>query len=533
MCIRDRLHPPRTSSGKQLSDMRRSNLARGAYELDRFVTCPQAALLPDINCRPNLCPPGAGPTREVLRSVSQDGRAILVFTEYTDTLRYLRDYFVPLYRETLGCYSGAGGQLWDGSRWRSVTKDVITSTLREGRLKVLICTDAASEGLNLQAAGGVINYDLPWNPSKVEQRIGRVDRIGQQMREIRVINFFLEDSVDQRVYAVLRERCGLFEHFVGSMQPVLAAAQTMLLGKKPEDTEALRKLASDQLANPVVSQMFPDSDPEPVAAALPPLSRAEMIEALSDLSVQGIKVESSRNGNVWKLTVEGANATFATDTTSLEADASLTPLSPFHPLFRRLGDSLEHAGERRPLIIGTAARGGFRAASAWWAGGGEARRIELMSELRACLATWDGAAPSSETWMATLRQASDEARRRVEQAEQVAAALRKGRLESQREAARRRLLLELGRFLVCVVDSVGNLNEIFFQQMSRRDLATSLRLERCFAKLGRNYPEWTTDVIFGIERFRVEANQNEKLARLIGSELDAALDDPRWNSVSA
>ena len=60
--------------------------------------------------------------------------------------------------------------------------------------------------------------------------------------------------------------------------------------------------------------------------------------------------------------------------------------------------------------------------------------------------------------MAALRQASDEARRHVEQAEQVAAALRKGRLESQREAARRRPLLELGRFLVCMVDSAGNLN---------------------------------------------------------------------------
>jgi hypothetical protein len=82
-----------------------------------------------------------------------------------------------------------------------------------------------------------------------------------------------------------------------------------------------------------------------------------------------------------------------------------------------------------------------------------------MNELRACLETWDGAAPSSETWMAALRQASDEARRHVEQAEQVAAALRKGRLESQREAARRRPLLELGRFLVCMVDSAGNLNE--------------------------------------------------------------------------
>ena len=57
-----------------------------------------------------------------------------------------------------------------------------------------------------------------------------------------------------------------------------------------------------------------------------------------------------------------------------------------------LAESLEHAGERVPLIIGTAARGAFRAASAWWAGGGEARRIELMNELRACLETWDGCA---------------------------------------------------------------------------------------------------------------------------------------------
>jgi hypothetical protein len=69
--------------------------------------------------------------------------------------------------------------------------------------------------------------------------------------------------------------------------------------------------------------------------------------------------------------------------------------------------------------------------------------------------------------------------------------------------------------------------------MNRRDLATSARLERCFAKLGHNYPEWTADLIFEIERFRVETSQNQKLGRLIGSELDAALDDPRWNSISA
>jgi hypothetical protein len=156
-----------------------------------------------------------------------------------------------------------------------------------------------------------------------------------------------------------------------------------------------------------------------------------------------------------------------------------------------------------------------------------------MSELRTHLATWDGSAPNGKIWMATLRQASDEARRRVDQAENAAIALQKARLESQREAARRRLLLELGRFLVCGADRVGNLNDLFFQQMSRQDLATSARLERCFAKLDYKYPEWTADLIFELERFRVETSQNQKLGRLIGSELDAALDDPRWNSVSA
>jgi hypothetical protein len=83
-------------------------------------------------------------------------------------------------------------------------------------------------------------------------------------------------------------------------------------------------------------------------------------------------------------------------------------LSPFHPLLRRLGESLEHAGERMP-----------RAAFTWWVGGGEARRIELISELRACLRARHGMAlrPAARHGWQTLRQASDEARRRVEQAE--------------------------------------------------------------------------------------------------------------------
>jgi superfamily II DNA/RNA helicase len=71
--------------------------------------------------------------------------------------------------------------------------------------QVLISTDAGGEGLNLQFCDVVVNYDLPWNPMKLEQRIGRVDRIGQKF-VVRALNFALEDTVELRVREVLEEK---------------------------------------------------------------------------------------------------------------------------------------------------------------------------------------------------------------------------------------------------------------------------------------------------------------------------------------
>jgi superfamily II DNA or RNA helicase len=468
---------------------------------------------------------------DVLSKVSQDGRAVLVFTEYSDTLEYLRDYLLILYNEALGCYSGDGGQIYENGKWRGVTKDVITAALRSGKLRVLICTDAASEGLNLQAAGAVINYDLPWNPSKVEQRIGRVDRIGQKLREIRVINFFLKNSVDERVYLVLRERCGLFTHFVGAMQPVLAFAQTMLLGKKPEDTQALERLASDQVSNPVISEMFADSTAVAVPDATPPLRRADLLDALAELSTVSRSLIEVASGIATLRIPEGAEVRFGLETSALEADATLTPISPFHPAFRSLVENLEEAGERLPLVIGSAESGPFRAASAWWVGHGEAARIESITELRARLAEWDGSGCEGDVWLNILKSAVGEARARVEAAKQRADVVIATFPAAQAASARRRLLLEVGRFLVCLQESTGDLNGALYQRMSRED-ATADRLSRCFDRLGGEYPDWTADVQAELLRFHQEATGNQRRGRLIGSEVDAALDDPRWPSGS-
>lgn len=148
----------------------------------------------------------------------------VVFTQYTDTMDYVRDRLLQAGFTSLGCYSGRGGELWDdiGSRWTGVTKGVIKQRFREGDLQVLIGTDSMSEGLNLQTCGRLFNYDMPWNLMRAEQRIGRVDRINATYPAIEVTNYFYADTVEETVYKGLREDFGDFTNIVGAAQPVLA-----------------------------------------------------------------------------------------------------------------------------------------------------------------------------------------------------------------------------------------------------------------------------------------------------------------------
>ncbi len=148
---------------------------------------------------------------------------VVVFTQYTDTLDYVREELRAIYGSLVACYSGRGGERWDGSRWVTVSKEDIKATFAEGEeVKILLCTEAASEGLNLQTCSMLINYDMPWNPMKVEQRIGRIDRIGQEAAEVQVINYFYEDTVEARIHRRLGERIEGFQWVVGPLQPILA-----------------------------------------------------------------------------------------------------------------------------------------------------------------------------------------------------------------------------------------------------------------------------------------------------------------------
>ncbi len=154
----------------------------------------------------------------------------LVFTQYTDTMEYVRARVIEAGLTSIGCYSGRGGEVFDAKAqmWAIVTKSEIKDLFRTGDVRILIGTDSMSEGLNLQTCGRLINYDMPWNLMRVEQRIGRIDRIGSGHKDIHISNYFYADTVEQRVYEGILEDFGDFTEIVGSAQPVLSSVEEII-----------------------------------------------------------------------------------------------------------------------------------------------------------------------------------------------------------------------------------------------------------------------------------------------------------------
>lgn len=94
---------------------------------------------------------------------------------------------------------------------------------------VLISSEVGSEGIDLQHCRFVVNYDLPWNPMRVEQRIGRIDRLGQDSESISIINFSLTDTIEERVLDRLYKRINIFEESIGDLEDILGPMTEQLI----------------------------------------------------------------------------------------------------------------------------------------------------------------------------------------------------------------------------------------------------------------------------------------------------------------
>ena len=150
--------------------------------------------------------------RTLVREVSPEEK-VIVFTQFLETQNLLR--------HTLR-HHGYDVEIFNG-RMNQQQKDESVIRFRR-RSQVLIATEAGGEGRNFQFAHVMVNYDLPWNPMKVEQRIGRLDRIGQK-RDVVIYNLACEGTIEERILDVLHKRIRLFEESVGSLDPILGTVE--------------------------------------------------------------------------------------------------------------------------------------------------------------------------------------------------------------------------------------------------------------------------------------------------------------------
>ncbi|NYJ02425.1 superfamily II DNA or RNA helicase [Nocardioides thalensis] len=141
--------------------------------------------------------------------VAQDKQVIL-FTFSRRTLRYLEQRLGRDFR--IGVLHGGVPKN---------RRERIMSNFRRGEFDLLLASKVASEGLDFEFCSAVVNYDLPWNPMEVEQRIGRIDRIGQIEKKIGVLNFHTPGTIETDIIERVMERIEVFEHSIGELEPIL------------------------------------------------------------------------------------------------------------------------------------------------------------------------------------------------------------------------------------------------------------------------------------------------------------------------
>lgn len=157
---------------------------------------------------------------------------LIIFTEYKDTLDYLKDILAELYGEERLLSLVGGMNLSD----REAIKTAFQTNPDENPIRILIATDAASEGLNLQAyCRYLIHYEIPWNPNRMEQRNGRIDRHGQKAEEVNIFHFLYADHEDSHFLKTVVEKVQTMREDLGSVGDVIAAqVEEAMLGVRRE-----------------------------------------------------------------------------------------------------------------------------------------------------------------------------------------------------------------------------------------------------------------------------------------------------------
>ncbi|MDE0667864.1 MAG: helicase-related protein [bacterium] len=356
--------PDGTSAGSDAA------LAAEIAELDDFI-----AALDEL--------PPDEPKMERLRRLIADSlngghRTLIIFTQYFDTLDYLRERLLTTFGRQLICYFGGRGERWDDASgaWEPLDKEQVKELFRAGQeVRIMIGTDSMSEGLNLQTCDRLINFDLPWNFMRVEQRIGRIDRIGGRP-DVYVTNLFYEGTVEDDIYRRIRESHDWFSHVVGNAAPVLAATESVIQqaamraggagrpgadqaggrahpartgGRSAEDRAAvdeavadLRRVIDRLEAAPVRLQDL-DAVPRHTEELQPAMTLAELGEALRNCDALTGRFEPHPEvREAWLVTVDGQTHAVTFDPHTYQTKPGLNLLTWATPLLDRLLHEVAH-----------------------------------------------------------------------------------------------------------------------------------------------------------------------------------------------
>ena len=245
---------------------------------------------------------------------------VMVFSQFRDTQIWLREQLAKEAGERLlAGLSGAEDWVFqpDSRAFVAQSREKVVQQFRERPEGILLCTETAAESLNFQFCSALVNYDIPWNPMRLEQRIGRIDRIGQEKPFIRIIHLFYRNSVEFDAYTAMEERIQEFQENVGTLQPILAANLESLIresvmedGDSRDVKRAVRSLAPsigfdlDDLAAAASDQKDP----------IPLLQMNDLTYVLNhpEWLPDGYVVE--RRGTHWRVTTpEGRSHTVTTN----------------------------------------------------------------------------------------------------------------------------------------------------------------------------------------------------------------------------
>jgi SNF2 family DNA or RNA helicase len=137
---------------------------------------------------------------------------VIIFSYYRPTLAYLRSRLMADGLNVTVIHGGIPSE----QRWQELDR------FRDPHgPRILLSSEVGSEGIDLQFCRVIVNYDLPWNPMRVEQRIGRIDRVGQQAKKLSIVNFKVKDTIEERLYDCLHSKLERFANSLGDLEAII------------------------------------------------------------------------------------------------------------------------------------------------------------------------------------------------------------------------------------------------------------------------------------------------------------------------